>query len=75
MYLPPWLMITFSLFEMLYSSFETGRQPAFGGEAAKAGKQVESTASKRRKIVCRCVTRSTPLATSPRFLDRGYRMP
>jgi hypothetical protein len=59
---------------MLYSSFETGRQPAFGGEAAKAGKQVESTASKRRKIVRRCVTRSTPLATPSLPLDRGYRM-
>jgi hypothetical protein len=45
MYLPPWLMITFSLFEMLYSSLETGRQPAFGAEAAKADKEVDNAAS------------------------------
>jgi len=45
MYLPPWLMITFSLFEMLNSSLETGRQPAFGAEAAKADKEVDNAAS------------------------------
>jgi hypothetical protein len=34
MYLPPWLMITFSFFEIVYSSLETARQSDFGGEAA-----------------------------------------
>ena len=60
-------------FEMLYSSLETGRQPAFGGEAAEAVKQVDNTATKRVKNLCRCVTRSTPPTTPSPPSDRACR--
>ncbi len=39
-------MITFSFFEMVYSSLETGRQPAFGGEVADAEKENDRTVTR-----------------------------
>jgi hypothetical protein len=59
MYVPPWLMITFSLFEMLNSSLETGRQPAFGAEAAKADKEVHNVVVERRHALALIKSRHT----------------